>query len=115
MNWVAIDELSNKLPLPHGYRIEQLKRSEIPELIRCFKDWFPDVTVGAESCYQQENFYNREVSIEGEPEMDVIVYLIKKDQEFAGMFSLQRSEYSLILYGRIGAIAKGNSASGKRL
>jgi hypothetical protein len=38
----------NKLPIPTGYRIEQLKRSEIPEVIRCFRDWFPDVTVGAE-------------------------------------------------------------------
>jgi hypothetical protein len=37
MNWVAINKLSNKLPFPHGYRMEQLKRSEIPELIRCFK------------------------------------------------------------------------------
>ena len=105
MNWVAIDELSSKLPIPNGYRIEQLKRSEIPELIRCFKVWFPDVTVGAESCYQQEDFYNREVFIEGEPERDVIVYLFKKDRELAGMFSLQRSEHTLILYGRIGAIA----------
>src|SRR5215510_7390193 len=105
MNWVAIDKLSSKLPVPHGYRIEQLKRSEIPELIRCFKVWFPDVTVGAESCYQQEDFYNREVFIEGEPERDVIVFLIKKNQELVAMFSMQRYEYTLTLYGRIGAIA----------
>jgi hypothetical protein len=105
MNWVAIDKLSSKLPVPHGYRIEQLKRSEIPELIRCFEVWFPDVTVGAESCYQREDFYSREVFMEGEPERDVIVFLIKKDQELAAMFSMQRSEDTLILYGRIGAIA----------
>jgi hypothetical protein len=29
MNWVAIGELSSKLPIPHGYRAEQLKRSDI--------------------------------------------------------------------------------------
>ena len=105
MNWVAINELSSKLPIPDGYRVEQMKRSEIPEVIRCFRDWFPDVTVGAESCYQQEDFYNREVFVEGEPERDVIVYLFKKDRELVGMFSLQRSEHTLTLYGRIGAIA----------
>jgi hypothetical protein len=55
MTWVA-DELPSKLPIPHGYRVEQLNRSDIPELIRCFKAWFPDVTVGAESCYQREDF-----------------------------------------------------------
>ncbi len=105
MNWAAIDELSSKLPIPHGYRIEQLKRSDIPQLIRCFKVWFPDVTVGAESCYHREEFYSREVFLEGEPEKDVIVYLIKNDQEPAAMLSMQRSEDTGSLYGRIGAIA----------
>ena len=105
MNWIAIDELSSKLPIPHGYRAEQLKRSDIPELIRCFKVWFPDVTVGAENCYQREDFYSREVFIKGEAERDVIVFLIKKDQEPVAMFSMQRSEDTLTLYGRLGAIA----------
>jgi RimJ/RimL family protein N-acetyltransferase len=105
MNWVAIDELSSKLPIPDGYRIEQLKRSEIPEVIRCFRDWFPDITVGAESCYQREDFYSREVSLEGEPERDVIVLLVKKDQELVAIVSLQRFEDTLTLYGRLGVIA----------
>jgi len=105
MNWVAINELSNKLPIPPGYRAQQLKRSDIPELIRCFKDWFPDVTVGAENCYQREDFYSREVFLEGEVERDVIVFLIKKDQELVAMFSAQRFNDTLTLYGRIGAIA----------
>jgi hypothetical protein len=105
MSWIAIDELSSKLPIPPGYRTEQLKRSEIPEVIRCFRDWFPDITVGAESCYQREDFYSREVSLEGEPERDVIVFLFKKDQELVAIVSLQRSEDTLTLYGRLGAIA----------
>jgi hypothetical protein len=105
MKWVAMKELSNKLPIPDGYRIEQLKRSEIPEVIRCFRDWFPDITVGAESCYQREDFYSREVFLEGEPERDVIVLLFKKDQELVAIVSLQRSEDTLTLYGRLGAIA----------
>jgi len=105
MNWVAIAELRSNLPIPHGFCIEQLKRTEAPELIRCFKIWFPDVTVGAESCYQREDFYSREVYMEGEPEQDVVVFLIKKGEELAAMFSMQRYEDTLTLYGRIGAIA----------
>ena len=105
MNWVAIDELSSKLPIPPGYRTEQLKRSEIPEVIRCFRDWFPDITVGAESCYRREDFYSSEVFLEGEPERDVIVLLFKKDQELVTIASMQRFEDTLTLYGRLGAIA----------
>jgi hypothetical protein len=33
------------------------------------------------------------------------VFLIKKNQELVAMFSMQRYEYTLTLYGRIGAIA----------
>ena len=105
MNWVAINELSSKLPIPPGYRFEQLKRSDIPEVIRCLKAWFPDVTVGAESCYQREDFYSREVFLEGEPERDVIMLLLKKDQELVAIVSLQRFEDTLTLYGRLAAIA----------
>src|SRR5262249_40506279 len=97
MNWVAINALSTNLPPPPRYHMEQLKRSELPEAIRCFRDWFPYVTVGAESCYQREDFYSREVSLEGEPERDVIVFLLKKDQELVAICSLQRSEDTLIL------------------
>jgi fatty-acyl-CoA synthase len=96
-----------------GYRMEQLKRSEIPEVIRCFRDWFPDITVGAESCYQREDFYSREVSLEGEPERDVIVLLVKKDQELVAIASLQRSEDTLTLYGRLVGSCSGRSAAQK--
>ena len=113
MNWAEIDELSSKLPIPPGYRIEQLKRSEIPDVIRCLRGWFPDITVGAESCYQREGFYSHEVSLEGEPERDVIVFLVKKDQELVAITSLQRSEDTLTLYGRLGVIAP--RYRGKRL
>ena len=105
MNWAPINELSAQLPIPQGYRIEQLKRSEIPDLIRCFKIWFPDIAVGAERCYHQEEFYSQEVSLEGEPETDVIVLLFKKEAELVGMSSLQRSEDTGSIYGRMGAIS----------
>jgi len=29
VNWPRIDDISAKVPLPEGYRFEQLKRSEI--------------------------------------------------------------------------------------
>ena len=104
MKWVAINELSSKLPIPDGYRMEQLKRSEIPEVIRCFRDWFPDVTVGAESCYQREDFYSRDVFLEGESERDVIVLLFKKTRTSWHRLAAT-IEDTLTLYGRLGAIA----------
>jgi N-acetylglutamate synthase-like GNAT family acetyltransferase len=105
MSWAPINELSPQLPIPQGYRIEQLKRTEIPDLIRCFKIWFPDIAVGAERCYHQDEFYRNAVSLEGEPETDVIVLVIKKGAELVGMASLQRSEDTGTIYARMGAIS----------
>lgn len=47
MNWPKIDDVSAKVPLPDGYRIEQLRRSEIPSLIAGLRTWFP--TMAADS------------------------------------------------------------------
>lgn len=105
MNWIGIDEVSTKLPIPYGYRAEQLKRSDIPELVGCLKIWYPDITVGAASRYLQEDFYVREVFLEGEPEKEVMVVLARRDQELAAMLSLERDQNTLTLYGAVGAVA----------
>lgn len=105
MNWPQIDDMSAKVPLPHGYRFEQLKRSEIPLLTNSLRDWYPDITVGSASCYLREDFYARAVFLAGEPEMDVIVVLVKSGQELAAMFSCERDRDTLALYGRLGAVA----------
>lgn len=105
MKWPNVQNLLTTLPITSGYRLEQLRRSDIHQLVSSFRTWFPDLAVGAESCYHQEDFYNREVSLEGEPEKGIIVFVVRADQELAGMFSLERREDVLALYGRVGAVA----------
>jgi hypothetical protein len=105
MNWPNIEDLSATLPIPAGYRIEQLQRSDIHALASSFRSWFPDLATGVESCYHQEDFYDREVSLKGEPETEIFVVVVKADQELAGMFSVERREENLTLYARVGAIA----------
>lgn len=47
MNWTGVDRMLANLPMPQGYRLERLGRSDIPELIGGLKDWYPDIIVGA--------------------------------------------------------------------
>jgi hypothetical protein len=105
MNWIDLEEISPQLPIPHSYRVEQLKRSDIPEVVSCLKTWFPDISVGAVSRYLQEDFYAREVFFAGEPEKEVMVALVRRDQELAAMLSLERDQNTLTLYGAVGAVA----------
>jgi hypothetical protein len=105
MKWPSIGDLPAALPIPSGYRVEQLRRSDIPELVSCFRTWFPDIAVGGESCWHQEDFYEREVSLAGEPETGLIVFVTRSSQGLVAMFSLERREDMLTLYCRVGAVA----------
>jgi hypothetical protein len=105
MKWPNIQDLLTTVPIPSGYRFEQLRRSDIHELVSSFRTWFPDIAVGAESCYHREDFYDREVSLEGEPEKEILVFVARSEQELAGVFSLERREDTLSLYGHVGAVA----------
>ncbi len=105
MNWPSDDDISTMLALPEGYRGGRLKRSEIPSLIANISDWHPDISVGAASCYMREDFYTDKAFLDGETEKDLLVILIKRGDELAGMGSWEREQDALAIYARFGAIA----------
>jgi len=105
MNWDGVKAVLANLPLPQGYRVEQLQRSEIPELIGCIKDWYPDIVVGAVGCYLREDFYLRQVFFEGESEKEVMVIVLKRDSDLVGMLSLERDLHNTTLYCGLGVLA----------
>jgi hypothetical protein len=105
MRWMEIDQMSAAVTLPEGYHLEQLARSEIPALVRFIKNWFPDVSVGAASGYVREDFYTARVSLAGEPEKDVLLILLKRGRELAGLFSCERDLDALTLYAGLAVIA----------
>ena len=105
MNWPSNEAISAMIQLPEGYRSERLKRSEISALIAAIRDWHPDISVGVASCYLREDFYLDKASLDGEVEKDLLVILIKRGDELAGMGSWEREEDALSIYARFGAIA----------
>lgn len=106
MNWTRITEVLANVPMPDGYRLQQLQRSEIPLLVDPLKAWFPEITVGAASCYLREEFYARQVFFEGESsEPNFIVILAKKDQELVGMYSAEVDRDTLGLFARLAVVA----------
>jgi len=85
--------------------MELLKRSDISKLIRFIASWFPDISVGAASCYLRRDFYAEKVYLAGEPERDVLVVLILQGQELAGMFSCERERDARTLYAGLAVVA----------
>lgn len=111
-DWSQIEQTIAKVPLTRGYRFALLQRHDIPAAVACVKAWFPEISVGSASCFLQEEFYRDEVYLRGEPEKDVLVVLIKKEGELAGLFSCDRDRNTLALYARLGVIAPRHRGMG---
>lgn len=105
MNLTEIDAMAAHVPLPPGYRSELLKRADIPDVVASIKAWFPDISVGGASCYLREQFFCDKVCFADQPEKDVIVVLIRKGAELAGLFSCEREQDAQTLYARLAVIS----------
>src|SRR5437660_10979177 len=101
MSGQEIETTIANVALPRGYRLELLRRHEIPALAAAVKAWFPEISVGGASCYLREEFFHGDVHFRGECDKDVLVVLIKKGREPAGLFSCQRDCDALSLYARL--------------
>jgi hypothetical protein len=105
MKWPTIEQIATMAPLPHGYRYEWLKRTEIPALIACIARWHPDIAVGGGSCYLREDFYSDKVCLEGEEDRAILVGLFKRGDDLVGMWSWEQEPDALTLYARLIVIA----------
>ena len=111
-DWTRIGRTIAKVPLASGYRFQLLQRQEIPTVIACVRAWFPEISVGGASCYLREDFFCDEVYFPGGLEKDVLVVLVKKGTELAGLFSCERDRHTLALYARLAVIAPHHRGMG---
>ena len=105
MRWPIVDVISNQAQLPDGYRYQQLQRSDVPALIAAISAWYPDVSVGAASCYLDNDFYETEATLDGETERDLWVVLIWYGHELAAFASWDRERAAQTLYARFGVVS----------
>lgn len=105
MRWCTVDEMTALVPLPEGYRCEHLRRKDVPALAEAIARWYPDIAVGAGSCYLRASFYDDRVYLDGEAEKDISVYLFRHGADLAGMWSFEREPEARSLYGRLLIVA----------
>lgn len=105
MLWPNVDAISQQVQLPEGYSCQPLKRSDVPALIAAISAWYPDVSVGAASCYLDNDFYETEATLDGETERDLWVVLIWYGHELAGFASWDRERAAQTLYARFGVVS----------
>ncbi len=105
MKWPATDELRAQVRLPEGYQFEPLERAHIAPLITSIKRWHPDISVGVNSGYLREDYYQNRIYFEGEVDRDIWVSLIMFKGELVGVWSVEREADSLALFGRLAVVA----------
>jgi GNAT superfamily N-acetyltransferase len=112
MKWPTIDALATLVPLPAGYRFEQVGRADVALLIAALRAWHPSISVGVASCYLREGFYRDRVCLDGEVDKDVWVARIMFSEEMVGVWSFEREVDSLAIYGRLLVVAPTHRRAG---
>lgn len=105
MNWPTAEMMASACPPAEGYRYEVLRQETITELIAALSAWQPGWSVGAASAYLREGYYKGSVFIEGGPEQNVFVMLIRHGNELVGMLSQERVVDALSLYAALVVLA----------
>jgi hypothetical protein len=103
--------MTSACPLVDGYRYEVLRQEAVSELIAALGAWQPGWSVGAASVYLRESYYESAVFLEGGPERNVFVMLIRCGDELVGMLSQERVVDALSLYAALVVLAPEHRGS----
>jgi RimJ/RimL family protein N-acetyltransferase len=112
MKWPTLDALATLVPLPAGYRFEQIGRAQMAPLIAAIRAWHPSISVGVASCYLREDFYRDRVCLDGEIDKDIWAVRILFNEEMVGVWSFEREVDSLAIYGRLLVLAPAHRGAG---
>jgi len=112
MPWPSLAAIAGAVPLPPRYRFAQPRSGELPALVAQVARWHPDIRVGAGSCYLRPDFYRDKVVLEGGPDRDVLVLLVKQGERTAALWSVERDPDALSLYGKMMIVAPEDRRAG---
>jgi RimJ/RimL family protein N-acetyltransferase len=112
MKWPTLDVLASLVPLPAGYRFEQVGRAHVAPLITAIREWHPSISVGVASGYLREDFYRSRVCLDGDVDRDIWAVRIMFGEEMIGVWSFEREVDSLAIYGRLLVLAPAHRGAG---
>jgi hypothetical protein len=97
--------MTSVCPPGAGYRYEVLRKETVSELIAALGAWEPNWSVGAASVFLRESYYDSSVFLDGGPQQNVFVMLIRREDELVGMLSQERVVDPPSMYASIVVIA----------
>lgn len=105
IRWPTAEMIESVSPPAPGYHYEVLAQETVPELISSLGAWQPNWRVGAASVFLREDYYESHVYLDGGPQKDVFVVLLRHGDELAGMVAQERIVDALALYAGLVALS----------
>ncbi len=112
MNWLPWDEALGLIDLPAGYSVQALRSEHLAGVTAALPEWYPDITFGVNSVFLREDFYRERVCLDGALDKDVIMLTLWHGDELVGVWSSEREADSLVLWGRVVAVAPPHAGQG---
>lgn len=112
MNWLPWGEALGLIDLPAGYSVRTLRSEHLAAVTASLPQWYPDITFGVNSVFLREDFYRERVCLDGALDKDVILLTVWHGDELVGVWSSEREVDSLVLWGRIVAVAPQHAGKG---
>ncbi len=107
MKWPDLQNVMTTISVPEGVRFESLHLSDCSTMVTKLSSWFPDITVGSESCHLNENYYAKAYFLEGSGNIedhDGIALKATFEGEIIGLLTFTRDVAAETLTSHMGAV-----------
>lgn len=105
MHWPTFPDFAAAAALPDGVTLRAWTPAELDALPARLVEWYPAITVGAESAFLDARFLHTQVATAEAPERDLFAFAICRDDVVVGFQAFQRDRGARALYGRLGVLA----------
>ena len=113
MDWSQARRALAEVKTPSGYQISPMARADVAEVVQKLRLWYPDITVGAESCHLDPEFYLRDAMLdESENERSILPIVARHDQSIVAMITFEKNSRALTITSRMGAVDPAHRGPG---
>lgn len=113
--WPALSALPTNTTSPPQYTYRQLARVDVERLAMLVKVWHPDVAVGLGKVFSDPVYYFENVSLAGEADRNIIVYVGEHEHQLVCAMCLEINLANRTLLNRFGVCAPEHRGTGATL
>lgn len=113
--WPNLDELPRNTVTPPQYHYRPISRGDVEQLAHRVQAWHPDIAAGLGKVFSDPQYYYDNVSLAGEADRNVIVYVGVYEGEMICAMCLELNPDNRTLFNKFGVCAPEHRGTGATL